>query len=219
MTVRPHRPPRRFAFALATAVVAACAGVQAGVAAPGPESRPASTPEPLVVLDVAGQRLRLLYDGAVLRDYPVHGMEAGRPTVLSIAREVNLPPDDDVLTLRAVDPPRPSERPVVVAPEPGEEPLPAAPPPSPEEACPAPRAYFLRFEGGLTVEIRSDGPDENRSWFDAVREVVREIRSRARALAPRPEARIRLTMSAADAGALYRSLPTPSGWIVQRGPQ
>ena len=134
MTTRLHRPTDRFAATLAAVAVSVCVVARAGGAVPVSAPGPVPGAGPHVVLDVAGGRLRLLFDGAVLRDYPVRAIEAGRPTVLTVPRTVRASPDGDVRTLRAIDPARPTERPVVLAPEPGEEPLPAAPPPSPEEA-------------------------------------------------------------------------------------
>ena len=95
-----------------------------------------------------------------------------------------------------------------------------APPPIPksaEETVSVPSPYRIVFAEGVSLEVRSSGAGRNRSWLrrqaDALGLRVSDLGS-ALGLGTRERVRLRVTLAAEDAAALYRSLPPDVGLIV-----
>ena len=169
-----------------------------------------SQKKPYLVLDLKGQRLRLMSEGAVLRDYPILQADVGTPKVAFVGSGSA---DDWRSAVRRgakIDPERKIGRiemvPSGVPGDPVDIPVPAVP----EEAIPAPERYVLRYDDGFTIEIRAAGSGAGGFWsrtaarLDDALEVVRGAR------APR----VRLVLSAEHAGALYRSFPVESSLLI-----
>jgi hypothetical protein len=170
-----------------------------------------ATPEGFyLVLDAGRKVLRLMYRGTLLREIPVLHIEVGRPRVLFIAgARVRLAPA--IRTGARLDPPSSWQRPVITPPPPGETVEQESIPPTPEEAFPAPPRYRIDYDGGFSVEIVSAGAPARR---------LRERLAGALAalgLADRDAVRLRLTLDAAEAGAVYRSLPPDTRLLVVPG--
>lgn len=167
-------------------------------------------------------RLTLMYGGAVLQEYPVAGGDVGRPRILFLEvgredvsgdwcsrvwRNGTLVPSSAL-----VDSPGESGRPLVDGAG-----APAIPP-TVEEAIPVPRRYWIRFDGGLAIEVEGVGePDVNRKASDASRweqlqdhwqDLWTGLRS------DRDDVRVRVRIARATAEALYRSLPPQVSLIV-----
>lgn len=87
-------------------------------------------------------------------------------------------------------------------------------PPTPEEAVPAPGRFVIRFQGGLGLEVVSEG-DLTGPGFPFLRSVGHTLWR----LLPgsRDRLRIRIRMDGEDAGALYRSFPEGSAFIAVPG--
>lgn len=85
-------------------------------------------------------------------------------------------------------------------------------PPTPDEAVPTPHRFVIHFSGGLGVEVVASSADTTSTrsgpWA--------RIGHRARQLLPRnwDRYRIRVVMPAAEAGALYRSLPDSTALVA-----
>ena len=130
--------------------------------------------------------------------------------------------DDDEQPLS----PRQRDRIEVVAPTPaptgappagGATPAPPPIPKSAEETVSVPSPYRIVFAEGVSLEVRSSGAGRNRSWLrrqlDALGLRVSDLGS-ALGLGSRERVRLRVTLAAEDAAALYRSLPPDVGLIV-----
>ncbi|HEX9887333.1 MAG TPA: hypothetical protein VGA70_12635 [Longimicrobiales bacterium] len=81
-------------------------------------------------------------------------------------------------------------------------------PPGPDEAVPTPRRFDIRFQGGLAVEVVARDPDGSRppaGWRDRLAGLLPRARD---------PYRIRLVMTVAEAGTLYRSLPEGSAFVA-----
>lgn len=158
-----------------------------------------------LVLDLSGSTLRLMLRGALLREYPVRGLEVGRPRVLFVPRRSQQDWKGVVWSGGALDPPRDRERVELVAvPLPpgakgNEEPAPAIPPP-PEDVYEIPKRFLVRFEEQFALEVRPEGAATagwGAWWSD-----------RLTVLAPRPqELRLKVVLPREAYDALYRSLP------------
>lgn len=169
---------------------------------------------PYLVVDLEDGRLRLMQGGAVLRDCPLRAAELGLPSVLFFRSSPGSGSWNRVYESVRLDPPRVDRRPEIIAPEPGSAPgtedTPAAEPvyipPLPEEAIPAPPRYFLRIDGGWTVEIA--GPREvGRGPLEWLGSALGAKWQDLRDVVARRGPRLRIVLDAPDAASLYRSLP------------
>ena len=170
-----------------------------------------------LVLDLAGRRLRLMSGGAVLRDYPILAAELGIPTRLFVSTADSSGDwREPIRTGAALDPHKKIGRiellPSANPDEPTEVPVPA----EPEEALPAPDRFVLRYDDGFTIEIRSDTAAERpRGFWASLASSVRARLADAAEIAGGASApRVRIVLSAKDAGALYRSFPLDSKLLV-----
>jgi hypothetical protein len=170
-----------------------------------------------LVLDLAGQRLRLMSGGAVLRDYPILAAELGMPTRLFFSTtRASGDWREPIRTGAALEPHKQIGRvemlPSANPDEPAQVPVPA----EPEEALPAPERYVLRYDDGFTIEIRTaTAPERPRGFWASFASSIRGRISDAVEIAGGASApRLRLVLSAKDAGALYRSFPLDSKLVV-----
>jgi len=230
------------AFAAALAAVVALVAAQG--AAPEPASDPASgrlrrevaqlrlerelsTGKGFYLrLDAGRGRLALMLQGVTLDDYAAAGLELGVPEVLFLDRRPGSGWDTEAISKGRLDPERQRDRIEVVAPTPaptgappagGATPAPPPIPKSAEETVSVPSSYRIVFAEGVSLEVRSSGAGRNRSWLrrqaDALGLRVSDLGS-ALGLGTRERVRLRVTLAAEDAAALYRSLPPDVGLIV-----
>jgi len=178
-------------------------------------------------LDAGGQRLSLMLQGVTLDDYAASGLELGVPEVLFLDRRPRSGWDAEAISKGRLDPERQRDRVEVVAPSPapsgtqptdGATPAPPPIPKSAEEAVSVPSPYRIVFAEGVSLEVRSSGGGgRNRSWLrrqlDAFGLRISDLGS-ALGLGTRDRVRLRVTLAAEDAAALYRSLPPDVGLIV-----
>ncbi len=183
-----------------------------------------------LVLNPRTSSLRLMLKGAVLQDYAVQTLEIGAPRV---AFAVRPPPDDWRGTIWQggnLVPPRDLDRLEVVAPPPSNNPeednATAVPiPQTPEEKYPVPSRYHVRFEGGLSLEIRRLGEREgNAGFWTGLKKSMEHWWADAKAVLSEssPDAddiRLRLALRSADADSFYRALPPNTRLFVLPDPE
>ncbi|MCX6550619.1 MAG: hypothetical protein NTY02_06385 [Acidobacteria bacterium] len=176
-----------------------------------------------LLLDPAASELTLMLSGAELQRYQVLGIQVGQPRVAWFGREDPRPWKGVTWSKGELDPPRQIDRLVLQAAEPSKTAAEAETPPippTPEEMYPVPSRYHVRFDDGLSVEIRPREADAETgrfarlraSWSAKWRDVVAALRSR-----DRDAVRLRLVLKPKDADSLYRSLPPAVKLLVLEG--
>jgi hypothetical protein len=183
-----------------------------------------------LVLDPATSSLKLMLKGAVLQDYAMQALEIGAPRVAFATRSL---PDGwrgRVWERGNLVPPRELDRVEIIAPPPSknadEDNAPPVPiPQTPEEKYPVPHRYHVRFEGGLSIEIRRFGEQEDKTGFWAgLGKSLGNWWADAKAVLSRssPEAddiRLRVLLRPADAESFYRALPPDTRLLVLPQPE
>jgi hypothetical protein len=175
-------------------------------------------------LDARTQRLALMLQGVVLDEYPVAGLEWGVPEVLFVDRRPPAGWDLAAFSKGRLEPARERDRIEVVAPAPVASPGPAAspsPPPTPksaEESYSVPAPYRIVFAQRVSLEVRARGQGgRNRGLVqravDGARLRLSDLAT-ALGIGARERVRLRVTLEAAAAASLYRSLPPDVGLIV-----
>jgi len=177
-------------------------------------------------LDASGARLALMLQGVALGDYAAESVEWGVPEVLFVNRRPGADWDKAAFSKGRLEPERERDRVEVVAPAPtsgpasveAPSPSPPAVPKSAEELYSVPSPYRIVFAEGVSLEVRAHGQGRrNRSVFqrlaDALSLRVSDLGT-ALGLGARERVRLRITLEAEDAAALYRSLPPDVGLIV-----
>lgn len=170
-----------------------------------------------LVLDAAGGRLSLMYQGVTLREYPVLRADVGRPRFVY----AGLPPPDDwstrVWTGGQLEPPREVQRYEVAisvkettATPDSLLPDPVIIPPTPEEACPTPELFRVRFDGGLSLVFHLREADDNlplwgRLWAFCVTRAKNV--SAALWADDKDSLRLKISLPPEEIESLYRSLP------------
>jgi hypothetical protein len=175
-------------------------------------------------VDARRGQLSLLLEGVSLRDYALDSLETAAPQVLFWERSP--PPDWDLkaCTGGKLEPGRVRDRVEVFAPAPSltgdEAALKPSPPPVPltaEEAYSVPSRYLILSAEGPTLEVTAEDGGRNRGLLrrvgDAISLRAADLLNALRASGA-ARVRVRLTMSAEDAAALYRSLPPDVGLLV-----
>jgi len=176
-----------------------------------------------LVLDPATSSLTLMLRGARLQRYVVLGIQVGHPRIAWFGERDPRPVQGVMWSRGELDPPRQLDRLVIQAGEPGKDTGdPATPPipPTPEEMYPVPSRYHVRFDDGLSVEIRPREADATTgrwarlraSWSARWRDAVAAIRA-----GDRDAVRLRIVLNPKDAESLYRSLPPAVKLIVLTG--
>lgn len=179
-----------------------------------------------VLLDRPRSRLVLMLRGAVLHEWPVRGVEVGTPRVAFLSRKAGADWQGRIWSGGRLDPPRERERMVIEAPPPrqggdAEQSEPAVPiPPTPEELYPVPARYHVRYEGGLSLEIRlASTPSGERGpgfWSRLLARLAQwwsDLRAAAR-IRPLDTVRVRLVLAPDDAASFYRALPPDTKLLV-----
>jgi hypothetical protein len=178
-------------------------------------------------LDAAKQRLALMLRGVALDDYPTSALEWGVPQVLFVDRRPAADWDLASFSKGHLDPQRERDRIEIVAPplvasasSPAES-APPSPPPVPksaEETYSVPSPYRIIFAEGIALEVRAKGHGgRNRTIVQRLADATQlRLSDLATALGvgARERVRLRVTLEADDAAALYRSLPPDVGLIA-----
>lgn len=177
-------------------------------------------------LDAGRGRLALMLQGVTLDEYAAHALELGTPEVLFVNRRARPGWDVEPISKGRLEPERQLDRVELIAPAPvapeqrGSQATPSPPPlpKSAEESVSVPSPYRIVFAEGVSLELRAAGDGRrNRSparrLSDAASLRLSDLAS-ALGLGSRERVRLRLTLEAEDAAALYRSLPPDVGLIV-----
>jgi len=185
-------------------------------------------------LDASHQRLALVLQGVALDDYAASTLEWGVPEVLFVDRKPGADWDARAFSKGRLEPERERDRLEIVVPPPaapadrdadpdapaaeGEAPSPPPVPKSAEESYSVPSPYRIVFAEGVSLEVRTRGHGQrNRSVFrrfaDALGLRLSDLGT-ALGLGTKERVRLRVTLEAEDAAALYRSLPPDVGLVV-----
>ncbi|MFH1144189.1 MAG: hypothetical protein V1774_06570 [Candidatus Eisenbacteria bacterium] len=170
-----------------------------------------------LVLDSGRNVLRFMLSGVTLKEYALLDLAIGIRR--SPFREA--PPSDFLQppgTGGSLDPPRDRDRfELVVAPGGTSEPPPEVPvPPPAEELYLIPTRYWIRFDTGIALEVRSAEPGR-RGWKEMLTAGIWEPLRNAFAdlwHPPRDKVRVRLDLERDDAADLYRVLPPATKLLV-----
>ncbi|MFN8176799.1 MAG: hypothetical protein U0167_02675 [bacterium] len=172
----------------------------------------------VLVVEPGASRVSLLLQGAVLREYPIEAMELATPRVAFAWRRgdsVDARWLEQVWRSGVLVPTRKRDRIEIDAapPDPNRteasEDVPVPPPP--EEMIIAPERFFVRFAGGMALEVRAT--PARRSRFEAWKTGWGD---RIAALRPHSSdrARLRLFLAPDDSDAFYRSLPPDVSLLI-----
>jgi hypothetical protein len=173
-----------------------------------------------LVLDPGASDITLMLNGAELQRYPVIGLQVGQPRVSWFTRGDRRPWQDVVWSRGELDPPRQIDRLVIQAAPPSKdaaEPETPPVPPTPEEMYPVPSRYQVRFDDGLSLEVRPLDADQKagrlarlRAWWSAKwHDTVAAVFHRNQ-----DAVRLRIALNPKDAASLYRSLPPAVRLII-----
>ena len=162
-----------------------------------------------LALDPDGSALRLKLGGVDLAIFPTETLEQGAPRVLFTARPV--PPWHDTIWVHGtLQPERVVQRTVLeITPGADQDGLPLSVPPAATDAIAVPVRYFIRFSGGLALEVTSPEGRAASGWWRRTAAGAGDILSDVRlaASADRDLVRLRLRLAREDAETLYRALP------------
>lgn len=171
------------------------------------------------ILDAANSKLKMMLSGVVLHEYQVQEFAVGAPRLLFQKRRPPAGWLDRVWRGGGLGPARERDRAEIVAGEgsAGGEPSEPVIPPTAEEAVDVPAPYWIRFDGGLALEIRArdaDGEEVQNggpyAWLlNAAREAAASV-----GLPARDRVRLVVYLSEEDAAALYRSAPPDVSFLV-----
>lgn len=175
-----------------------------------------------LLLDPAGGTLKLMLQGAVLRDYSVQGLEVGSPRIAFRSRDLEAGWTGRIWSQGNLEPARDREREHVQIPDSTVASVDSvAPKPRmpllPEEIYVVPSRYHVRYEGGLSLEVRPMELDESASIWKRTRAGIAAWFHDCRAaVAKNPEdvVRVRLILAPIDAASLYRALPPDTRLFV-----
>lgn len=180
-----------------------------------------------LLLDPTAGKLKLMLQGAVLRDYAVQGLEVGSPRIAFRSRDLESGWTGRIWSQGNLDPARDREREHVQIPDSTVMAMQdsVAPKPKipllPEEIYVVPHRYHVRYEGGLSLEVRPLELDESASFWRRTRAATARWYHDFRAsVAKRPEdvVRLRLILAPTDAASLYRALPPDTRlFVMPRG--
>jgi hypothetical protein len=172
-----------------------------------------------LLLEPHTKRLKLMYAGVVLEEYPVLSISLGQREVLFVDRD--LPEDalSEVWEQGRLDPERKVQRKEIIPPADG-----AAPseeevviPPTPEEAVPAPDSYHVRYRSGKALEIHAgDGHSRDGFWARTLAALRQRIEDATAAIIPSDTdtVRLRVVLEGERARTLYRALPDNSSFFL-----
>jgi len=172
-----------------------------------------------ILLDPKAQKLTLMYHAALLQQYRVEAIEVGVPRVVYHARSESSGWEGRIWEKGTLDPARALDRVEVQAPPPTKEgtEIEVQVPPTPEEKYPVPARYHIRFEGGLSIEVRPPGTDAALGFWSRLGAAWSTWWADAKAAstsAPSDTVRLHVVMSKKDAESLYRALPPETKLLV-----
>jgi hypothetical protein len=172
-----------------------------------------------LLLDPEHNSLELMYKAALLQSYRVNGLEVGVPQVAFRSKTSASDWEGKVWHKGSLFPARDLDRVEVQAPAPTKEgtELEVKVPPTPEEKYPVPPRYHIRFEGGLSLEVRPPGTETKGGFWSRLGQRWSTWWADARAASkPHPDDAVRLhvVMSKQDADSLYRALPPDTALLV-----
>ncbi|KPK81321.1 MAG: hypothetical protein AMS25_07090 [Gemmatimonas sp. SM23_52] len=172
-----------------------------------------------LVLEPKAKSLRLMYEGAVLREFTVLDAAVGQRRVL-FSRQV--PPQGwqtEIWQDGSLRPVRKLRRSEMLPPQSSD--TSAAPeaiiPPAPDEMFPAPQRYRIRYQDRRTLEVVGQAPSESRGfWTRLPGQFLTGVSNMAGTLWPwDPDAiRLRVVLPLDQAQALYRSLPELTKFVL-----
>lgn len=168
-------------------------------------------------------RLQLMLKNAQLRDYVVHGLELGGPRVLFKPHALPRDWQGQIWNHGELDPPKDRENPELFIETLGDTAAAKSRteeigiPPTPEEAYPVPPRYYVRYEGGLSLEVRlpttADSLGLHLSLGQKIGVWWNDLRSAAEHRTS-DRMRLRVVLSDEDAKALYRALPPATRLLI-----
>ncbi|MFN8546666.1 MAG: hypothetical protein U0527_01525 [Candidatus Eisenbacteria bacterium] len=177
-----------------------------------------------VLLDPAHSRLKLMLQAAALQDYAVLGLEIGAPRVLFFPRPLPRGWQGRIWRAGELDPPRDLDRKEIVIHALGDtaraDSITSALgiPQTPEEKYPVPPRYHIRYEGGLSLEVRLPAANDSvgivqntfsrrtHAWWSDVKDALRGTGA--------DRIRLRVILSKDDAKSLYRAIPPKTKLLV-----
>jgi hypothetical protein len=172
-----------------------------------------------LILDPAAKSLQLMYRAALLQSYRVGGLEIGVPRVVFRTRVEASAWEGRIWRGGALDPARELDRVEVQAPPPtpeGQE-IEVKVPQTPEEKYPVPPRYHIRFDGGLSIEVRPPGSEETTGFWARLGQRWSTWWADAKAASksePDDTVRLHVELSKKDAESLYRALPPNTALLV-----
>lgn len=179
----------------------------------------ASSKEFYLVLEPEAKLLKLMFEGAILREFDVLDAAVGQRRVLFLEQA---PPErwqTEIWQDGSLRPARTLRRTEIVPPQRSD--TSAVPeliiPPTPEEMFPAPQRYRIQYWDRRTLEIVGQAPSESRRfWTRLPGRFLAGVSSVAGTLWPwDPDAvRLRLVLPLDQAQALYRSLPEHTKFLL-----
>jgi hypothetical protein len=170
-----------------------------------------------LILDPAASELTLLYGGAVLQTWPVGQIAIGRPRAVFARVSTDFAWHSVAWTGGVLAPARPVQEQQIEPPGPDEvdSDVTAVVPPTAEEAIPVPSRYQIRFREGLALDVRKAG--DASGWWARQRTAVaarwQDVGAVLRS-STRDTLRVRVTLEAPEADALYRALPPDTSLLV-----
>lgn len=172
-----------------------------------------------LLLDPAVNSLELRFKNALLQSYRVEGLEIGVPQVVFRTRGEASAWQGKIWHKGTLDPVRALDRVEVQAPPPtpeGQE-IEVQVPQTPEEKYPVPPRYHIRFDGGLSIEVRPPGSEASTGFWARLGERWNAWWSDAKAASksePDDTVRLHVVLSKKDAESLYRALPPNTALLV-----
>jgi len=181
-----------------------------------------------LLLDPGRNRLMLKLQAATLQDYGVLGLEVGAPRVLFVPRPLPKDWQGRIWKRGELDPPRDLDRKEIVISTLGDTAYADSVttsfgiPLTPDEKYPVPPRYHIRYEGGLSLEVRlptatdSIGLIENtfsrrtHAWWADLKDALRPSERSDRV-------RLRVILSKDDAKSLYRAIPPDTKLLIVPG--
>jgi hypothetical protein len=179
----------------------------------------ANAKEFYLLLDTQAKTLTLMYRAAFLQRYRVEGLEVGVPRVVYRSRGDAARWQGRIWETGTLDPARELDRVEIQAPPPTKEgtDVEIKIPQTPEEKYPVPPRYHIRFEGGLSIEVRPPGSDADRGFWARLADGIGSWWADAKAASridPTDTVRLHVVLSEKDADSLYRALPPDTNRLV-----
>src|SRR5678815_3423720 len=114
-----------------------------------------------LLLDTEKPRLRLMLNGVALEEFPVDSYDLGIPERMFVNGGSPDEVRDRIWKAGKLDPPNRDERTVIKPPDPNT-PEDELKPPDPMTPLPVPDRFFVKFDGPLMLEVRTDDSAQKR---------------------------------------------------------